>query len=206
MGTMEQVIERLDETQKKAGEVIRQLEEAESLHKSLDKTRKGLDALAREVNKLITSTRKGVDKLSQGVTAFKAATATIQQSDPAVIAATLRAMETRVEAIASEVSAISEIKAEVTGLKETVARTASVNEERTRAMETRIEAIASGISAISEIKAEVTGLKETVARTASVNEERTRAMIDNAVDEVSAQSLMDRVLGTRRSAKAKPNT
>ncbi len=73
-------------------------------------------------------------------------------------------------------------------------------------METRIAAIANEVSAITEIKAEVTGLKETVARTASVNEERTRAMIDNAVDEVSGQSLMNRVLGTRRNAKAKPNT
>ena len=164
MDTMEQVLERLDETEKKAGEVIRQLEEAESLHKSLDETRKGLEALAREVQNLITTTRKGVDEFSAAVTAFKTATETIQQSDPGVITAALRAMETRIAAIASEVSAIT------------------------------------------EIKAEVTGLKETVARTASVNEERTRAMIDNAVDEVSGQSLMNRVLGTRRNAKAKPNT
>ena len=164
MDTMEQVIERLDETEKKAGEVIRQLEEAESLHKSLDETRKGLEALAREVKKLITTTRKGVDEFSAAVTAFKTATETIQQSDPGAITAALRAMETRIAAIASEVSAIT------------------------------------------EIKAEVTGLKETVARTASVNEERTRAMIDNAVDEVSGQSLMNRVLGTRRNAKAKQNT
>ena len=164
MGTMEEVIERLDETEKKASEVIRQLEEAESLHKSLDETRKGLEALAREVKKLITTTRKGVDKLSQAVTAFKTATETIQHSDPGVITAALRTMETRIEVIATEVSAIT------------------------------------------EIKAEVTGLKETVARTASVNEERTRAMIDNAVDEVSGQSLMDRVLGTRRKSKATRNT
>ncbi len=163
MGTMQQVIERLDETEKKAGDVIRQLEEAESLHESLDEARKGLEALAREVKELIMTTRKGVDRLSEAVTAFKSATETIQQSDPGVITAALRTMETRIEVIASEVSAIT------------------------------------------EIKAEVTGLKETVARTASVNEKRTRAMIDNAVDEVSGQSLMDRVLGTRRSAKTKRN-
>ena len=164
MGTMEQVIERLDETEKKAGEVIRQLEEAESLHKSLDETRKGLVALARDVKKLITTTRKGVDNLSVAAMAFKTATETIQQSDPATITAALRTIETRIEAIASEVSTIT------------------------------------------ELKAEVTGLKETVARTASVNEERTRAMIDNAVDEVSGQSLMDRVRGQRRKAKAKQDT
>lgn len=164
MGTMEQVIERLDATEKRAGDVIRQLEEAESLHKSLDETRKGLEALAHEVKKLITTTRKGVDELSEAVTAFKTATETIQQSDPGVITAALRTMETRIEVIAGEVSAIT------------------------------------------EIKAELTGLKETVARTASVNEERTRAMIDNAVDEVSGQSLMDRVLGKRRNAGTKRNT
>lgn len=164
MGTMEQVIERLDETEKKAVEVIRQLEEAESLHKALDETRKGLEALAHEVKTLITTTRKGVDELSEAVTAFKTATETIQQSDPGVITAALRTLEARIEAMASEVSAIT------------------------------------------EIKVELTELRETVARSASVNEERTRAMIDNAVDEVSGQSLMDRVLGKRRKAGVKRKT
>ncbi len=164
MGTMEQVIERLDATEKKAGDVIRQLEEAESLHKSLDETRQGLEALARGVKELITITRKGVDGLSEAVTAFKTATETIQQSDPGVVTAALRTMESRIEVIASEVSAVT------------------------------------------EIKAEMTGLQETVARTALVNEEQTRAMIDNAVNELAGQSLMDRVRGTRRNAKANRNT
>ena len=164
MGTMEQVIERLDETEKRAGEVIRQLEEAESLHKSLDESRKGLAALAREVKKLVTTTRKGVDELSEAITAFKTATETIQQSDPGAITGALRSMDTRIDAIGSE------------------------------------------IAGITEIKAELTELRETVARSASVNEERTRAMIDNAVDEVSGQSLMDRVLGKRRNAGAKRDT
>ena len=159
MSTMEQVIERLDETEKKALDVIRQLEEAESLHKSLDESRKGLEALAHEVRKLVTTTRKGVDELSEAVTAFKTATETIQQSEPRAITAALRTMDTRIEAIASEVCAIT------------------------------------------ETKAELTALKETVVRTASVNEERTRAMIDNAVDEVSGQSLTDRVLGKRRKRR-----
>lgn len=157
MGTMDKVIERLDETEKQAGEVLRQLKEAESLHKSLAETRKGLDAVARDVKELVTVTRKGVAALGDAVTAFKTATETMHRSDPSVITAALKTMETRIEAIA-------------------------------------------------EIKAEVTEVKATVARTASVNEERTRAMIDNAVNELSRQSLMDRVLGQRRSTKAKQNT
>ena len=160
MSTMDEVLERLDETEKQAGEVLRQLEEAESLHKSLAETRKGLDAVARDVKKLVTATRKGVDALGAAVTAFKTATETIQRSDPGVITAALKTMETRIDAIAAEVSAIA------------------------------------------QIKEEVTGLQATVAQTASVNEERTRAMIDKAVDELSGQSLMDRVLGQRRRGKA----
>ena len=35
-----------------------------------------------------------------------------------------------------------------------------------------------------------------------MNEERTRAMIDNAIEELSTQSLMDRLLGRRRRANA----
>ena len=134
MGTMEQVLERLEATEKRAGEVIRQLEEAESVHKSLDESRKGLAALASDVKKLISTTRKGVDELSEAVTAFKRATETIQQSDPGAITGALRGMDTRIEAIVSEVAGITEIKAELTELRETVARSASVNEERTRAM------------------------------------------------------------------------
>lgn len=160
MSTMDEVIERLDETEKHAGEVIRQLEEAESLQKSLAETRKGLEATARDVMKLVTATRKGIDALGEAVTAFKTATETIQRSDPGAITAALKTMETRVEAIASEVSAIP------------------------------------------EIKAEVAALKGTVTQTVSLNEDRTRAMIDNAIDELSGQSLMDRVLGRRRNAKA----
>ena len=164
MGTMDEVLERLDETEKQAGEVLRQLEEAESLHRSLAETRRGLDAVASDVKELVTTTRQAVDSLGEAVRTFKTATETIQRSDPGVITAALKTMETRIEAIAGEVSAIG------------------------------------------EIKAEVTALKATVARSASVNEERTRAMIDDAVDEVSGQSLMDRVLGRRRNAKAKQHT
>ena len=160
MGTMDEVLERLDETEKQAGEVLRQLEEAESLHKSLAETRKTLEAVARDVKDLVTATRNGVDTLGEAVTAFKTATETIQRSDPGVITAALKTMETRIDAIAKDVSVIA------------------------------------------HIKAEVTALKATVARTASVNEEQTRAMIDNAIDEVSRQSLMDRVLGKRRRANA----
>ena len=160
MGTMDEVLERLDETENQAGEVLRQLEEAESLHKSLAETRQGLDAVARDVKELITATRKGVDTLGEAVTAFKTATEMMQRSDPGVITAALKTMETRIEAIAGDVSAIA------------------------------------------QIKEEVTGLKATVARTGSVNEERTRAMIDSAIDELSGQSLMDRVLGQRRRGNA----
>ena len=156
MGTMDEVIERLDETEKHAGEVVRQLEEAESLHKSLADARKGLDAVARDVEKLVTVTRKGVDALGDAVAAFKTATEMIQRSDPGAITAALKTMEARVEAVAGEVSAIG------------------------------------------GIKAEVAALKTAVAETASANEERTRAMIDDAVEELSGQSLMDRVLGQRR--------
>ena len=160
MGTMDEVLERLDETEKQAGEVLRQLEEAESLHKSLAETRQGLDAIVRDVKELVTATRKGIETLGEAVTAFKTATETIQRSDPGVITAALKTIETRIDAIGGEVSAIA------------------------------------------QIKEEVTGLKAAVARTASVNEERTRTMIDNAIEELSAQSLMDRVLGQRRRGNA----
>ena len=157
MSTMDGVIERLDETEKQAGEVLRQLEEAESLHKSLAETRNGLEAVARDVQGLITATRKGLDTLAQAVTTFKTATETIQRSDPGAITAALKTMENQIAAIAGE------------------------------------------MPAIGQIRAEITELKGTVARAASENEDRTRAMIENAIEELSGQSLMDRVRGQRRS-------
>jgi prefoldin subunit 5 len=161
MGTMDEVIEHLDETEKQAADLIRQLQEAESLHKSLTETRKGLETIVGDVKKLITATLEGVEGLADAVRGLKTATNTIQQSDPGRIAATLKNIETQIEALAREVSAIS------------------------------------------ETKTEVAELKETITRTASVNEERTRAMINDAIDEVSGQSLMERVLGQRRSPKPK---
>ena len=157
MSTMDEVIERLDETEKQAGEVLRQLEEAESLHKSLAETRNGLEAVARDVQGLITATRKGLDTLAQAVTTFKTATETIQRSDPGAITAALKTMENQIAAIAGE------------------------------------------MPAIGQMRAEITELKGTVARAASENEDRTRAMIENAIEELSGQSLMDRVRGQRLS-------
>ena len=116
-------------------------------------------ALAHDVKELITITRKGVDELGDAVSAFRVATETIQQSDTNAVARVLRTMETRIEAIASEVCAIT------------------------------------------EIKTEVGELKEVVTRTHAASEARTQAMIEDAVDEVSRQSLMDRVLGRRRIAE-----
>ena len=164
MGTMDDVVERLDATERKADEVVRELKEAESLHKSLAESRKGLDAVAQDVKELVGTTRKGVEALGEAITAFRTATEMIQRSDPGVITTTLKTMETRIEAIATE------------------------------------------LPAISEIKAEVTELKATVARTASVSEERTHAMIENAVEELSGQSLIGRALGRRQSTTAKQNT
>ena len=155
MATMDEVLERLDETEKQAREVLAQLADAEPLHKSLAETRNDMDAVVDDVKKLVTATRKGMEILGEAVTQFKTATETIQRSDPSAISATLKTLETRIDAIAGEVAAVT------------------------------------------EIKEEVTGLKAILTRTASVNEERTQAMIDNAVDELSAQSLMDRVLGQR---------
>ena len=56
MGTMDEVIEHLYETEKQAADLIRQLQEAESLHKSLTETRKGLETIVGDVKKLITAT------------------------------------------------------------------------------------------------------------------------------------------------------
>ena len=91
-------------------------------------------SIVGDVKKLITATLEGVEGLADAVRGLKTATNTIQQSDPGRIAATLKNIETQIEALAREVSAISETKAEVAELKETITRTASVNEERTRAM------------------------------------------------------------------------
>ena len=172
MSTIDEVIERLDETEKQAGEVLRQLEDAESLHKSLAETRNGLETVARDVHGLITATRKGLDTLAEAVTGFKTATETIQRSDPGAITAALKSMEDQIAAIAGEMPAIGQMKAEITEVKGTAAQAISANEERTRAM---------------------------IEYAISANEERTREMIEHAIEELSGQSLMDRVLGRRRS-------
>ena len=154
MATMDQVLERLDETERQAGEVVRQLERAEALHESLVATRKGLDTVAGDVKKLITATRKGMNALGEAVSAFRTATETIQQSDPSIIAAALASIDKRVDSIASEVSAMSQAKGAI----------------------------------IAELKA-----------TIFANEELTREMIDNAFNEMSEQSLMERVFGQHRT-------
>lgn len=204
MNTMDQVLERLGEIERKAGDVIRRMEEAENLHDSFGEAREGLRGIVGKVGDLVSTVRKGGEDLGEAVEGLKAVIDVVRQSDPAVVLGRLEAIEGRIDGMAGELSAAAGIKEVVLDalssgesrmqeaiggvigeIKDAGDRTSSVNEERTQTM----------------IGSAVADLKETVDRTTSASEKRIQTMIGNAVGEILEQSLTNRVLGRLRNVK-----
>ena len=89
MDVMEGLEERLNETERRAMEVVQRLEQLDSLQQSLAGAGRGLEEANANISELAAATRAAVESLNGALAAFRESLEVLQRSDPARIEAEL---------------------------------------------------------------------------------------------------------------------
>ena len=113
--------ERLRETERRAGEVVRNLEQLDSLQQSLDNAGQGLETANANIVSLAAATTTAVQSLNETLVAFRDAVDVIRQSDPAVVRETLARIEAEIGKINAKLRTLDELATELEGARKTIA-------------------------------------------------------------------------------------
>ena len=113
MDVMDAIHERLNETERRAGEVVQRLEQLDSLQQSLAESGRGLDEANSNVSNLAAATRTAVESLNETLVAFRDAVEVIRRSDPAAVRETLARIEAEIGRINARVAVVDELASEL---------------------------------------------------------------------------------------------
>ena len=120
MDVMDDIHERLRETERRAGEVVRHLEQLDSLQQSLDNAGQGLENANTNIASLADATTTAVESLNETLVAFRDAVDVIRQSDPAAVREALARIESEIGRIHAKLRALDELAAELQGTRKTI--------------------------------------------------------------------------------------
>lgn len=120
MDVMDDIHERLRETERRAGEVVRHLEQLDSLQQSLDNAGQGLENANTNIAGLAAATTAAVESLNETLVAFRDAVDVIRQSEPAAVREALARIEAEIGRIHAKLRAFDELAAELQGTRKTI--------------------------------------------------------------------------------------
>ena len=83
MDVMEELMDRLVETERRAMEVIRRLDRLDSVQQSLVDAGRGLGEASANITDLAAGTREAVESLNSALASFREAVEVLHRSDPA---------------------------------------------------------------------------------------------------------------------------
>ena len=83
MDVMEELMERLGETERRATEVIQRLDRSDSVQQSMVDAGRGLGEASANITDLAIATRAAVESLNSALSAFREAVEVLHRSDPA---------------------------------------------------------------------------------------------------------------------------
>ena len=131
MDVMEDIHERLRETERRAGEVVQHLEQLGSLQQSLAGAGRGLDEANGKMSELAAATRTAVQSLNETVLAFRDAVEVIRRSDPAAVRETLARVEAEIGRINAKLTVVDELATELRDIRKTLVDTAKNSDRKT---------------------------------------------------------------------------
>lgn len=144
MNMMDEVLERLNETERRAGEVVSHLEQLEPIQRSLADTEQGLKKTNANVQSVADATRKAVEALKETLIAFRDAIEMIRRSDPAAVRESLARIEAEVGRIGAKLAVVDDLASELKDVRRTVVRTAESSDRETkRLIEDAVERLSS---------------------------------------------------------------
>ncbi len=122
MDIMEELQGRLDETERRAAEVVRRLEQFDVLQQSLANAGRGLVEANANVSDLASVARAAVDSLNSVLAEFRRAVELLQATDPALIGNKLIKVEQQLNVITEKLGVVDELSAEIRGTRIAVER------------------------------------------------------------------------------------
>ena len=140
MDVMDDIHERLNETERRAGEVVSRLEQLDSLQQLLADAGRGLNGANANVVNLVASTRVAVESLNETLLAFREAIAVIRRSDPAAVRESLTGIKAEISQINAKLGVVEDLASEIQNTRMTIIQTAeSSNRETKKVVEDAVE-------------------------------------------------------------------
>ena len=113
MDVMDDIRERLNETERRASKVVQHLEQLDSLQQSLADAGRGLDEANSNVSNLAAATRTVVESLNETLVAFRDAVEVIRRSDPVAVRETLARIEAEIGRINTRLAVADKLASEL---------------------------------------------------------------------------------------------
>ena len=132
MDVMDEIHERLGETERRAAEVVRRLEQLDSLERSLAKAGEGLGDASAGISSLAAAASTAVDSLNATVAAFREAVEDIRRSDPATVKEILVGLEGRLDRVTAKLGVLDEFATELRETRKAIAGAARTSERETK--------------------------------------------------------------------------
>ncbi len=122
MDILEELQERLGETERRAAEVVRRLEQFDEIQQSLTKAGTGLGEANANISDLASAARAAVESLNSVVSEFRSAVELLKATDPALIGDKLLKVEEQLNGITERLGVVDELSSEIRSTRVEVER------------------------------------------------------------------------------------
>lgn len=122
MDILEELQERLGETERRAVEVVRRLEQFDELQKSLANAGTGLGEANANISDLASVAGTAIESLNSVLVEFRSAVETLQATDPALIGEKLLKVEQQLNRITEKLGVVDELSSEIRSTRVEVER------------------------------------------------------------------------------------
>ncbi len=122
MDILEELQERLGETERRAAEVVRRLEQFDELQQSLARAGTGLGEANANVSDLASVAGAAVESLNSVLVEFRRAVELLQATDPALIGEKLIKVEQQLNGITERLGVVEELSSEIRSTRVEVER------------------------------------------------------------------------------------
>ena len=122
MDVVEDLQERLSETERRAIEVVQRLEQFDALQQSLADAGRGLGEANANISELASASRATIESLNSALSAFRKAVELLQRSDPAQVGEKLVRIEEELGRITGKLGTVDDLASEIRGTRDNVER------------------------------------------------------------------------------------
>ena len=122
MDILEELQERLGETERRAAEVVRRLEQYDDLQQSLAKAGTGLGEANANISDLASAAGAAVKSLNSVLAEFQSAVELLRATDPELIGDRLSKVEQQLNGITEKLGVVDELSSEIRSTRVEVER------------------------------------------------------------------------------------